>query len=347
MLMRFVLLTLLCGLLAGNAGALTITVPDEELEITQIQEGVDLAAPGDTVMVLNGTYDNVHAFDTPLGRRDAIVALTSDITLVGQSRTGVNIDYLDAQYGILCMNVGPDAVISNLGVRGGAGRDRGRVDDGDGRALVASICCIDAASPTIRNVDLQNGATGVVVRTGPGSEPSAPTLTGVLVARGSHHGVYVYENGPEPVMIDRCTLVSNFDYGVYIFGGEVEITNSAVTNNGKYGVTAYQATPTVRYCNVYWNDRMFPDSGVGPLEYGGDISDQTGINGNISAEPYYCDFAGSSGYDYHVCFSDPPSPNYQAGEGGVTIGAFQATCTGCLSPVEEVTWGAIKSLYRP
>jgi len=345
MLMRLVLLALLVGALAAPAGAVRFTVPDVDLGIVDIQQAVSMADAGDTVYVMGGTYDSVHSFETPLGRRDAIVSLTSDIVLLGDDRGAVRIDYEMAEYGILCQNVGPDALISNLSILGGESRDKGLVDDGDGRLLAAGIICLDAASPTIRDVDIENGATGIVVRTQPGSGDSAPYLEGVVVARGSHHGLYVYENGTLPVVVDRCTFVDNFDYGVYLYGGSTEISNSAVTHNGKNGVYTYLATALVVYCNVYWNDQMFPGP-EGPEEYGGAMDDLTGIDGNISEEAYYCDYFGTAGYDYHVCLSDPPSPHYQAGQGGVTIGALDAACAGCQSPVEATTWGAIKALYR-
>jgi hypothetical protein len=321
-------------------------VPDEDLGITAIQHAVNLAAPGDTVLVMSGTYDSVHSFQTPLGRRNAIVGISSDIVLMGANRSGVKIDHSLAEYGILVQNVSGDAVISNLTIRGGMSRDKGLLDDGDGRLLAAAICCIEAASPTIRDVDIKNGATGIVVRTGLSSADSAPVIEGVVVARGSHHGIYVYQNGSTPVMIDRCTMVDNFDYGIYVSGGTVEVSNSALTHNGKNGIYGYLATPSVTYCNVYWNDQMFPDSQTGPLNYGGALDDLTGVGGNISMEPYYCDFTGSAGYDYHVCATVPVSPHYQAGEGGVTIGALGAVCSGCQSPVEASSWGAIKALYR-
>jgi hypothetical protein len=343
MLMRFVLLTLLVGALVVSAGAVTIVVPDEDLGIVDIQQAVFMAEAGDTVLVMSGVYDSVRSFETPLGRREAVVSITSDIVLLGEDRGAVRINYEEAEYGIICQNVGPDALISNLTVLGGG--LSGRRDDGGGddRILAAGICCVDAASPTIRDVDIENGATGIVVRTGPGSADSAPLLEGVVVARGSHHGLYVYENGSTPIVVDRCTFVDNFDYGIYVSGGTVEISNTAVTHNGKPGIYGYLATPVVRYCNVYWNDQMFPDPGTGPVNYGGTLDDLTGVDGNISAEPYYCDFFGSAGYDYHVC---PTSPNDGAGEGGVTIGAFDAVVCDCVSPVEATTWGAIKALYR-
>ena len=344
--MRFVLLTLLVGLLAAAAGAVTITVPDEELSITAIQQAVVLADPGDTVLVMSGTYDSVHLFETPLGMRHAIVEISKDIVLMGDFESDVEIDHSEAEYGILVQNVSESAVISNLMIVGGESRDKGLLDDGDGRFLAAGICCVDAASPTITDVSIEGGATGIVIRTESGSADSAPVLERVVVARGSHHGIFIYENGASPVVIYRCTLVDNFDMGIYVSGGNAEINSSAITNNGKNGIHAYLATPSITYCNVYWNDQVFPDPGTGPQNYSGTLDDLTGIDGNISVEAYYCDFVGTAGYDYHVCEESPVSPHHQGGEGGVTIGALDAACTGCQSPVELSSWGAIKALYR-
>ena len=61
---------------------------------------------------------------------------------------------------------------------------------------------------------------------------------------------------------------------------------------------------------------------------------------------HHAQFTNASGYSYAVCLDSPVSPHYQAGEGGVTIGALDALCSGCISPVNVASWGAIKALYR-
>lgn len=335
--MRFTMAALMVVLLAAAASADLIQVPDEDAGIEGIQQALNLAGSGDTVLVMAGVYDSVSTFSTIYGQRTAIASVPDGVTLMGEDRDDVILDQIDAEYGILLQNVGTSTVIRDLTITGGGGRDRGRMDDEDGRALIAGVGCVQNASPTITNVILEEVATGIVIRSG-----SAPSIQNSLIARGSHHGVYVYENGASPAVLDHLTITDNFDVGVNVFGGSAQITNSSITHNGKEGVYSYLAVPTVEFCNVYANDEVAP--GEDPQNYGGDLTDLTGIDENISEEPFYCDFSGSVGYDYTVCFE---SPNLGAGSGGTNIGAFAGGCSECIeSLVEEATWGAIKSLYR-
>jgi hypothetical protein len=335
--MRFTMAALLVVLLAAAASADLIQVPDEDAGIIAIQQALDVAGSGDTVLVLAGVYDSVRTFTTVYGQRTAIANVPDGVMLMGEDRDDVFIDQRNAEYGILLQNVGPSTVIRDLTVTGGANRDRGRTDDGDGRNLVAAIGCVTSASPTIESVVIEESATGIVIRS-----DSAPTVQNVLIARGSHHGVYIFENGATPAAFDHMTIVDNFDVGVYVFNGSAQITNCCITHNGKEGISAYTTVPTVEYCNLYENDEVAP--GGDPQNYGGTLDDLTGVDGNISAEPYYCDFSGAAGYEYSVCFD---SEVLGSGTGGSNIGAFGAGCSECVqSPVEETTWGGIKALYR-
>ncbi len=337
--MRCLLVVLIVGLLAAVGTADVIEVPDEDNDIESIQQGMDLASAGDTVLVYAGVYDSVHFFQTPLGTRSAVCQLKDGVTIRGIDRDDVVIDHTDADYGILCMDVGSGAQVKALTVIGGVTVRDEFVTDGDGRDLRAAISCLENASPVIRYVTIEESSTGLVCR-----DNCAPTLESCIIARGGHHGVYAYMNGTTPIMLDRVTIVGNFDYGVKIFNGSADVSNSSITHNHKSGVYAYQSTVDVEYCNVYWNDYVSTDF----LNYGGSLGDQTGLSGNISDEPFYCDFVGDIGYDYQVCFT---SPNVGAGSGGSDIGADTSglgvgSCNDCVSLVREVTWGSIKALYR-
>jgi len=334
--MRGVLMAVSLSLVAAvPAGADVIVVPNIEEGIRTVQEAMNIAEAGDTVKLAVGVFDSAYTVLTPYGTRTAVCRLKDGVTLRGAVRRQSIIDHTSADYGIYCEDVGAAARIRNLTIRGGVGRDAGREDDGDGRMLAAGIVCLENASPTIENVSINESATGIVVR-----EASAPTIRGTLVARGSHHGIYIYRNGASPVIIDHVTAVSNFDNGLYVFSGTAEVTSSCVTHSGKPGISAYECTPTVSFSNVYLNDRTATDD---PENYSGSLDDLTGVSGNVSAEPFYCDFVGDVGYDYHVCLA---SPNVGAGEGGTDIGAFGGSCSECTSPVRKSTWGAIKALYR-
>ncbi len=337
--MRSLLVVLIVGLLAAAGTADVIQVPDEENDIETIQQGIDVASVGDTVLVYAGVYDSARFYQTPFGTRSAICKLKDGVTLRGIDRDDVIIDHTEADYGILCMDLGSDTHVKSLTVVGGVSiRETGMVD-GDGRELRAGISCLENASPVLRYVTIEESSTGLLCREG-----CAPTVENCIIARGGHHGVYAYNNGSTPLVLDHVTIIGNFDYGVKLFGGSAEITSSSITHNHKSGVYAYLATATVSHSNVFWNDSISGDF----FNYGGSLGDQTGLSGNISEEPFYCDYVGDIGYDYQVCFT---SPNVGAGVGGTDIGADTSglgvgSCSVCVSPVTSTSWGSIKALYR-
>ncbi len=202
---------------------------------------------------------------------------------------------------------------------------------------MAGIACLVDASPLIDEVTIQESATGITVR-----GTSTPVITSTVIARGSHHGIYVQTEGAGLLTIDHVTLVQNFDIGISLFTGETSITNCSITHNGKNGIRVYGDLPVVEYCNLYVNDYIDPDPVDGPQDYLG-MDNLEGQFGNFSDEPYYCDFVGAVGYDYHVCTA---SPNVGTGLGGSDVGAYGGACSECVSLVEASTWGAIKALYR-
>lgn len=69
----------------------------------------------------------------------------------------------------------------------------------------------------------------------------------------------------------------------------------------------------------------------------GCIADQQGIEGNICADPLFCDPENG---DLRLQEDSPCGPGGDCG----LMGAWPIGCGG--TPVTETTWGAVKALFR-
>jgi predicted outer membrane repeat protein len=114
---------------------------------------------------------------------------------------------------------------------------------------------------------------------------------------------------------------------------DVQLINTVVAFStvgaGVYVHTEAGQPPTVACCDVFGNDGG---------EYGGALSDQTGINNNISSDPKFC---GAEIDDYRLLDTSPCSSGLSPC--GSQIGAHGV---GCDSPVEPVSWGSVKARFR-
>lgn len=140
------------------------------------------------------------------------------------------------------------------------------------------------------------------------------------------------------VEIDQCTFVGNRCNGVvkigeqYLGQGTLQVRNSiiAFSETGQAIVCDQQSTATPECCDLYGN----PGG-----DWVGCVAGQNGVNGNMSLDPLFCDFAGG---DYTLQANSPCAPP-QSGACG-QIGAFGVGCEPVH--VETKSWGAIKGLYR-
>jgi len=115
--------------------------------------------------------------------------------------------------------------------------------------------------------------------------------------------------------------------GVYITGCSPALSNNIVAfNTGgatfANGVHAVSGSPTFSCNDVYGNDTA---------DYGG-VSDPTGTNGNISADPEFCNLPGE---DFGIHTTSPCDPANSGGCG--LIGAFASGCGGTPVPEEGET----------
>jgi hypothetical protein len=93
-----------------------------------------------------------------------------------------------------------------------------------------------------------------------------------------------------------------------------------------------QCEPTLICCDIYGNEGG---------DWTGCIADQLGVNGNICADPLFCD-AENDDFTLEDCSPCAPfsPPNTECD----LIGAWPVGCGG--SPTIEATWGRVKSLFR-
>lgn len=148
------------------------------------------------------------------------------------------------------------------------------------------------------------------------------------------------------ILIDHCsptirgnTIVDNYASvlggGIYMVGisSYPAISNNIISNNGGYasgGIMSSVPSSQVTFtCNDVWNNT--------PSNYCDSLTDQTGMNGNISSDPQFCGVPGSG--NFYLQGSSPCA----APCGEAIIGCCGVKCT---VAVKNKSWGEIKSLFK-
>jgi len=140
--------------------------------------------------------------------------------------------------------------------------------------------------------------------------------------------------------VTGCTLYANsspsWTSGISCEYGTSLVAEECIIASG-VGVTTlwcyWDSQMTLTCCNVYGNQ-------------GGDwahcVADQYGINGNISADPFFCDPEND---DFTIAEDSPcAAGNHPDGYPCSLIGALDVGCD--PSRTERRTWGGVKALYR-
>jgi hypothetical protein len=108
--------------------------------------------------------------------------------------------------------------------------------------------------------------------------------------------------------------------------------------DGSSNVIEYASDPEnlIFECNNVWCDS------VPGLLYYGLLTNQTGINGNISTDPLFCGERGSGNYDLR---SDSPCAPENVPEwcSAISMGLYPVNC---VTNTKESTWGRIKLLQK-
>jgi hypothetical protein len=119
--------------------------------------------------------------------------------------------------------------------------------------------------------------------------------------------------------------------GLYLVSGSVSAENSIVAFcQGGMAVDGADYEPNLLCCDIYGNDDG---------DWINRIADQANIDGNISADPQFCDTAHDN---YHIVDTSPCAPaNNQC---STLIGAYDISCTCCVGITGNVDGDALETV---
>jgi hypothetical protein len=167
-------------------------------------------------------------------------------------------------------------------------------------------------------------------------EGGALALTGVAFARnaaGTYGGAASLSGGTAADLVG-VTVVANAagsrGSGVCCRASHPDITLSVFAFNGPRDAILCLAgsDPVVTRCVVFGNEM-----GDGLC---GTHSD------NLCLDPLFCDLYAD---DLRLCANSPCLPGHEQNPWGALVGAHGEGCGSCDSPVERVSWGAIKAVF--
>jgi parallel beta-helix repeat protein len=309
-----------------------------------IQEAVDVALAGDTVLVTNGVYGT--------GGRGVVGTLTNrvaiDRPIIVQSVNGSEHTLIEGASRIRCVYLGPNAVLSGFTLTHGqtsySHNDASEVTGGGGvwseLSGVVSNCCITgnsalrgggACGGTLYNCVLSNNS-GPFGFGGNGGGAYAATLYNCTLSenRGQYGG------GAYSSMLYHCTLTNNYagDDGGGASGGtlyDCHLTHNAADDGcGAAGSTLYNCTLTT---NRAWNT------------FGGGVRGGTLNNCTLTGNSAFRYGGGANGGTLNNCNVTGNSAEYGGGASRGTLnnctlasnsadisggGAYGATLNNCI-----------------
>jgi PKD repeat protein len=286
-----------------------------------IQDAVDAASPGDTVYLTEGVYEFEGVNTNPTNHPGMTVGIQmrSDVTLKG---AGAEKTVIDVSGWAFTGIVDADNVIIE-----------GLTIINSGRLSWRYGVLLESDSSTIKNCIIKGAYRGIYI--GWDSTYSASNsniMNNLLINNDSaairaNHGtnIFIYNN----------TIANNNLSGIAGNAFDVApltIKNNIIAFNG-IGIGTDGTLPVIQYNNVYSNYQGTT------LDNYQNIPDQTGINGNISADP---SFVNASSGDYHLnsgspCINAGTNVGIPYNSSAPDIGAFEYNGTGTVQVISNQT----------
>ncbi|MFN8546389.1 MAG: right-handed parallel beta-helix repeat-containing protein [Candidatus Eisenbacteria bacterium] len=352
------LIVLGLALMASAASATTRVVgPDGEGDFPNIQLAINASAPGDTVELADGTFRGE-------GNRDLLI--TTAITLRSQSGDPQTCE-IDCQGAAPGLTLIASPTIEGLGIQNAHGSRGGGivcyghptiwrcvVKECSAYELGGGLFCEDFAGALVEDCVFEGNSADVC---GGGvycyedestfrrcrftSNQSSPWGGGGIfcvgadtiedcVFAGNTSGYYGGALSCGRGRVAGCTIWGSAGGGLSV--GPTAVIENTIVAFGTSGpaVVCWSGTPTFVCCDLFGNA-------------GGDwvecVADQRDQNGNISANPRFCDPEAG---DFSVSLGSPCLPDYHPS--GVDCGLIGAVGEGCAPPpaISRTTWGALK-----
>ena len=354
--------------LASMAMGATIHVPRDR---PTIQLGLDAASPGDTVIVACGTY---YEHDIELQSGVVLQSETADPACAAVD--GQNAGWIFRGLELSSSTVIRGFTITHgRSIGGGAMGASGSllVDhcvfnentaDNGGGAFTGTGS--RTGSPTITNC-VFNRNTALIGGAVSFSHAIARIEGCLFVDNSASYGgaIAIWDltvpgtNNPLRLstMIDHCTFTRNFGapYGVLFLESYVDVTNCTIVDNVFGAVFAGTFSTTLHNCIIAFNSAQAIQCSIPPgtievsctdifSNLGGNwigcVFGQSNVNGNIEADPQFCDREND---DLRLMSSSPCAPG-NSPPGCALIGAHPVGCT--ATTLEPTSWGRIKALFR-
>jgi hypothetical protein len=254
-----------------------INVPDD---YTAIQEAIDAANDGDTILVAQGTYyENLN------------IQNKNNIILKGD---GINRSIIDGS-GIdrvihAQRNYDLSIVIEGFTIRNGS------ESWGAGIFLnTGGPCCNSSVNAVISNCEItDNDGTGIVITN---DWAGTSYIENNIISNNKGSG---FDPSIGTYYLQHNTIVQN-RFGYYDYSGysaNVIIRNNIIASNERYGIVKHRTTPVYISHNNVWNnsDGEYYEHGDGPAT----PFTPTPGTGEISKDPYFIDEK-----DYHLAVNSP------------------------------------------
>lgn len=281
-----------------------VVCPDGTGDYLTIQDAIDAATELENVALCDGVFSGPGNFDLDfLGKTITVSSQSGNPESCILDGTGVSGPGVRFQAG-----EGPGSILTGLTVRNASGN---------------AIYC-ESSSPTISNCifsgnDGEGGAVYCIT-----ASPSFDHCTFLGNIGGDLGGGLTLVSSPS-VVVDHCTFYGNSASaggGIYLLESSLTVTNSIIAFNplGE-ALSCSSSSASLVCCDLFSNEGG---------DWTGCISDQFGVDGNISINPEFCDPLGG---DLTLSASSPCASENNPGCG--QIGAFGVDCD--ANPVQMFT----------